>query len=545
MLSSLKGNASMYSRPAKNRDGIVLIVVVGLAMVLLSIAVSFLIRMRSDSQEVQAVTATAQSRIMLSAALMYLQEGSRLGWATGGSPLTRGTETFGWTDVRDGSLGPRQNRNYPNKTKYNGASTSSPVDSTIDGVFNGPVPVLGYNIPVPSWWDLGWPQYRAIPDDNDPSQFPTSSIRHWPCPGSVVRCPMAVPVQPPFATQLRFSYNAVNPPPTAPGYGQPGFDTAWQTAATRVNQYSSPPNQPVYVDWPRTWLDNIFNINAGSTGMLDPQPQATKWEDPAYTGAPGQIPDFISGAIQPGVTTGDWTHYVDNGVLPPRAVQLAIQDGTDNICWFRIYREVQADHDNDGVPAYDRVALYDPNNAILKNWNVFVIACGYGATRGYRFWDAADISAWETNNGYPINTVTRGQDFASSSPLFQSMGEAGFKNLLLSSKVLWYRVEWTALQGGGFVPEHYSWGGMNRNMNASDAGLSTATGQGPVELGPNPPTPFPGWNYPNNLGFNPGAIETNQMEGGYSNEEIRYSAIKSYGGNFKWVQALDREPPNW
>lgn len=333
---------------------------------------------------------------------------------------------------------------------------------------------------------------------------------------------MALPVQPPYATEIRLNYNPVMQPAGTPSYGQPNYDTPWQTTLTRSNPYTG---TPIYGDWPSSMLTSIFNPANGAEGMLDPQPQANLWYDPGYTGAPGQTPDFVSGAIQPGVTTGDWTHFVDTGVGQPRQVQLAVVDGTDNICWFRIYREVQADHDNRGFPDYNRVALYDPNNPLLKNWNVFVIACGCGATRGYRFWDESDISSWETLHGVPSGTVSRGQELASNSPLFQSMGEAGFKNLLIASTVLWYRVEWSALQGGGFNTEQYGWGGVNRLM---------AIGQ----------TPFPGWNYPTNLRI-PTSIQTNQVEGGYANQLMKYNSIKSYGGNFKWVQALDREPPNW
>ncbi len=80
------------------RRGSVLIVVSGLAALLATLALGFLVRMRSDAEETRAMTRGFQARVMLAAALHYVQEGARLGW---------GGETFGWRDVRDGLPGPR------------------------------------------------------------------------------------------------------------------------------------------------------------------------------------------------------------------------------------------------------------------------------------------------------------------------------------------------------------------------------------------------------------------------------------------------------
>ncbi len=501
-----------------------LVIVVGLAMILLGLAVSFLVRIRSDAEEVRIVTAEAQGRIMLHAALMYLQETARIGW---------GAETFGWTDVRDGSLGPRPARNGTSQTTSTGASGGGPVSGALDGTYATGAP-SGYNIPVPTWWQASWPAYVAIPDETLSANFPAAAQRCWPCPGSVGRFPIAAPIQPPYATQMTFSYNPVTWPSTVPSYGQTNADNAWVTSSQRTNTQVSP-SQPVYVDWPASWLNQIFDPTKGSLGMLDPQPVANVWEaSPTYTGAPGQTPDFISGAIVQGSgVSGDWLHYVNDGVHAPTPVQEQVRDGSDNVCWFRIYRETQADHDNHGFPAYNKVALYDPNNPTLKNWSVFVITCGVGPTRGYRFWDEADIQTYETSCGYTVgSTVTRGQDLASNSPLFQGLGEATFKSMLATTQKSWWRVEWSALKGGAFVPEHYAWNGVSYSSGW---------------------TGFPGWN----LSYGtaavpiirstkwPRATTTPSMEGQWSNEGARYSAAKTYGGNFRWMQRLDHEPPNW
>lgn len=85
------------------RRGTVLILVAGIAALLLSLAFAFLARVRVDAESAQLVVRDAQSRIMLSAAIHYVQETARLGWG-GGDPAL---EAYGWTDVRDGEAGPR------------------------------------------------------------------------------------------------------------------------------------------------------------------------------------------------------------------------------------------------------------------------------------------------------------------------------------------------------------------------------------------------------------------------------------------------------
>lgn len=93
-------------RRDQHRRGVMLIVVVGFAAMLMAVAWSFFGRMRADAQESDLVVNEAQARIMLHAGLNYIQEASRMGWhdpTSGGIML----EAFGWTDVRDGAVGPR------------------------------------------------------------------------------------------------------------------------------------------------------------------------------------------------------------------------------------------------------------------------------------------------------------------------------------------------------------------------------------------------------------------------------------------------------
>lgn len=87
-----------------------LIIVAGISSLMAAMALTFLVRMRSDIEESQAVVREAQAHIMKVAACNFIMESARLGWdpkpADGSrSPIRR--ESFGWIDVRDGRPGPR------------------------------------------------------------------------------------------------------------------------------------------------------------------------------------------------------------------------------------------------------------------------------------------------------------------------------------------------------------------------------------------------------------------------------------------------------
>ncbi len=81
-----------------SRRGSVLVVVAGLCALLSAMTLAFVMRMRADGEDANRMSQDIQARVMLSAALMYVQETGRIGW---------GGETFGWRDVRDGMAGPR------------------------------------------------------------------------------------------------------------------------------------------------------------------------------------------------------------------------------------------------------------------------------------------------------------------------------------------------------------------------------------------------------------------------------------------------------
>ena len=86
------------------RRGTILILVAGMCAILSTLALAFLVRMRSDAEEGQLVLGAAQCRLMLHAGMQFVQEASRLGYA---SDADRSVEAWGWIDVRDGTMGPK------------------------------------------------------------------------------------------------------------------------------------------------------------------------------------------------------------------------------------------------------------------------------------------------------------------------------------------------------------------------------------------------------------------------------------------------------
>lgn len=93
------------SASLRPRQGTVLIVVAGISALLMSVAVAYLINMRSDLEETALLQRETQARLVLIAGLQYIQEASRLGWDK--KDTTIHEEGFGWADIRDGSAGPK------------------------------------------------------------------------------------------------------------------------------------------------------------------------------------------------------------------------------------------------------------------------------------------------------------------------------------------------------------------------------------------------------------------------------------------------------
>ena len=178
-------------RCAVTRQGTILIIVAGLSALLAGLALAFVAKTRSDGEETSVVVNESQARIMLVAACNYIQEGSRIGWdryprlpgdpqpvpalptetndlfpgGGGGQVVNVHEETFGWIDVRDGSIGPKPL-----------------VEKTFDEFFG----------------------LRYLKD------WTGTQRRCWPALDGIARCPMYVRKKPPYATALTVCYNPIN-----------------------------------------------------------------------------------------------------------------------------------------------------------------------------------------------------------------------------------------------------------------------------------------------------------------------------------------------
>jgi len=97
---------ALHFRASPVRGGSILILVAGLTAMLAVLATTFLVRMRQDAEESNLVVQAGQCRLMLHAGMQFIQEASRVGYATSGN---RSVEGWGWIDVRDGAVGPRGN----------------------------------------------------------------------------------------------------------------------------------------------------------------------------------------------------------------------------------------------------------------------------------------------------------------------------------------------------------------------------------------------------------------------------------------------------
>jgi len=171
-----------------SRTGTILIIVAGLSGLLASLAIAFLVRNRSDAEESNVFLQETQARIMLVAACSYIQEASRIGWDNKGNTSDVHLETYGWIDVRDGSLGPK-----PFSESIDDHYTTTAIRST-------PYPL----------------------DPKKPNQDNREKINRGLVGGIPVgvakRFPMYTMKQPPYAIQNRAAYNPINQNPSASDY---------------------------------------------------------------------------------------------------------------------------------------------------------------------------------------------------------------------------------------------------------------------------------------------------------------------------------------
>lgn len=177
--------------------------------------------------------------------------------------------------------------------------------------------------------------------------------------------------------------------------------------------------------------------------------------------------------------------------------------------WFRVYRETAADHNGDNYPFYDTVNLNGDANA-PDNGSVFIVTCGAGTTQGFRSW-----SEVETELGAVNATHVFGD-------------ETAFWDRRRDESVLWFRVEWTPYTQVNLAP----YGALSHNTSSGDGAnlkylrdmRAAVEFQASVQQHPNASIGL--WHFQN------------------ANKQIQTADPMPFG-SFRWVQALDREPPQW
>jgi len=159
-----------------SRRGAVLIIAVGMAGMLAALIMAFLVRMRGDAQSAQYVVRLAQSRLMLHAALSYVQEASRLGYAQI-NPVsglcTDPREGYGWIDPRDPSVIGRA----AEAVAFSGRSyLIGPRDRTGNPLWTaGTWPAVGTSMRAPMYRHVR-PRYAVRPDMT-PNAIPSAESR--------------------------------------------------------------------------------------------------------------------------------------------------------------------------------------------------------------------------------------------------------------------------------------------------------------------------------------------------------------------------------
>lgn len=191
------------SRPTPARAGTLLIIVAGISALLVSLTLTFLVSMRSDVEESEGVIREAQARLVLIAALQYIQEASRLGYD---DPVTpEHEEAFGWSDIRDGSAGPKGkngqalysvgNNWFPNiggkAARFQLHALEQPPYAISPQFAPNPTPQFSVSagVPViPAWSNLvnyGNPDPKPVSDTwadfatGKPAVRPESQMRSW------------------------------------------------------------------------------------------------------------------------------------------------------------------------------------------------------------------------------------------------------------------------------------------------------------------------------------------------------------------------------
>lgn len=211
---------------SSSRRGTLLIIVAAISALLAAMALTFLVRMRSDVEESEILVREAQAHIMKVAACNFVMESARLGWdpkLPNGTRSSIRRESFGWVDVRNGKPGPLG----------------------VDYKRLGPVDNMGNPI---------------IGGDGEPKWDPWTDLTLADSDRPAKRCPMYVMVRPPFAVSPAVAVNAItadngfqpfmsrpDPQPFQTGLGATDYIAAYTYGDKRVDTARYLPS------WFRVW----------------------------------------------------------------------------------------------------------------------------------------------------------------------------------------------------------------------------------------------------------------------------------------------------
>jgi len=292
------------------RRGTILIIVAGLSALLASLALAFLVHMRSDVEEATELVNEVQAHLMLLAGCNFIQEGSRLGYDTNPPPINAGTSTssflhdegYGWVDVRDGSVGPKDQLGQPVQSKmYLPPPLVSPVPTTTSCM---------------TWMD--------ITNITDPTVRPA------------FRAPMYVENRPPFAIQQTVARNPISTLAGDPNYGMPlmlkpdPYPVADPTTATFRSDYISGdigPNAQFYVgSWFRVFRESpsTFIVTCGSG-------ETRGWS--SWTELTGGI--STAGKIRTGMVSGAQS-AIEQAYFNNDSTLFANLQNTEIKLWYRV-----------------------------------------------------------------------------------------------------------------------------------------------------------------------------------------------------------------
>lgn len=159
------------------RAGTILIIVAGLAGLLASVALAFIIKVRQGGESSSLVVQETQTRLMLHAACAYVLEAARLGYGVDrqGAAKPAGRSISGFVEGPDGRLMHREGYGWIDVRDSDGRSFPDP------------------HLPGPR-------------DQNGRVVYRTGM---WPAPGGVVICPMHRWSRPPYAISPRIAANPI------------------------------------------------------------------------------------------------------------------------------------------------------------------------------------------------------------------------------------------------------------------------------------------------------------------------------------------------